>query len=47
MNAGDVARALALEYVRLNGKPGMKPEELLELYREAFGTIFNLIGVHK
>lgn len=47
MNAGDVARALALEYVRLNGKPGMKPEELLALYREAFDTIFNLTGTLK
>ena len=38
----EVQNALALEYVRLNAKPGATPEELAALYEEAIKRIHAL-----
>ena len=38
----EVQNALALEYVRLNAKPGATPEELAALYEEASKRIHAL-----
>ena len=38
----EVQNALALEYVRLNAKPGAAPEELAALYEEASKRIHAL-----
>lgn len=38
----EIQNALALEYVRLNAKPGSTPEELAALYEEACKRIHAL-----
>ena len=43
----EVQNALALEYVRINAKPGATPEELAALYEEASKRIRALYTSNK
>lgn len=43
----EIQNALALEYVRLNAKPGATPEELAALYEEACKRIHALYSASR